>query len=124
MTHNVTPRDFIADHTVERSQRPMIGGPNNFKVAIFGANVTTGQGGLNLAENTIKLGNWGESSGVAGIELVSDAEAIGRLNAAVRDRLDDDFVIVARTNGYGANGYGAAGGGVDEAIRRAQLYKA
>ncbi|KPI00309.1 luciferase family protein [Actinobacteria bacterium OK006] len=65
MTHNVAPRDFIADHTVERSQRPMIGGPNNFKVAIFGANVTTGQGGLNLAENTIKLGNWGEIQGLA-----------------------------------------------------------
>lgn len=60
MTQNVAPRDFVADHTVERSQRPMIGGPNKFKVAIFGANVTTGQGGLNLAENTIKLGNWGE----------------------------------------------------------------
>jgi methylisocitrate lyase len=62
-----------------------------------------------------------KSGGVAGIELVSDAEAIGRLNAAVdaRDKLDSDFVIVARTDGYGA-----AGGGVDEAIRRAQLYKA
>jgi 2-methylisocitrate lyase-like PEP mutase family enzyme len=62
-----------------------------------------------------------KSGGVAGIELVSDAEAIGRLNAAVdaRDKLDRDFVIVARTDGYGA-----AGGGVDEAIRRAQLYKA
>jgi methylisocitrate lyase len=62
-----------------------------------------------------------KSGGVAGIELVSDAEAIGRLDAAVdaRDRLDENFVIVARTDGYGA-----AGGGVDEAIRRAQLYKA
>ena len=62
-----------------------------------------------------------KSGGTTGIELVSDAEAIGRLNAAVdaRDRLDADFVIVARTDGYGA-----AGGGVDEAIRRAQLYRA
>jgi methylisocitrate lyase len=62
-----------------------------------------------------------KSGGVAGIELVSDAEAIGRFNAAVeaRDKLDQDFVIVARTDGYGA-----AGGGLDEAIRRAQLYKA
>lgn len=62
-----------------------------------------------------------KSGGVAGVELVSDAEAIGRLNAAcdARDKLDQDFVIVARTDGYGA-----AGGGLDEAIRRAQLYKA
>ncbi len=65
MTQNVAPRDFVADHTVERSQRPMMDGPNKFKVAIFGANVTTGQGGLNLAENTIKLGNWGEIEGLA-----------------------------------------------------------
>lgn len=53
-------RDFVADHTVERDQRPMIANPTSFKVALFGANVTRGQGGLNLAENTIKLGNWGE----------------------------------------------------------------
>lgn len=62
-----------------------------------------------------------KSGGVTGIELVSDEEAIGRLNAAVdaRDRIDPDFVIVARTDGYGA-----AGGGLDEAIRRGQLYRA
>ena len=62
-----------------------------------------------------------KSGGVAGVELVSDVEAIGRLNAAcdARDQFDEDFVIVARTDGYGA-----AGGGLDEAIRRAQLYKA
>ncbi|MCG2624730.1 isocitrate lyase/PEP mutase family protein [Arthrobacter sp. I2-34] len=62
-----------------------------------------------------------KSGGETGIELVSDAEAIGRLNAAVeaRDKYDKDFVIVARTDGYGA-----AGGGVEEAIRRAQLYRA
>lgn len=55
-----------------------------------------------------------------GIELVSDAEAIGRLNAAcdARDELDSDFVIVARTDGYGA-----VGGSIDEAIRRARLYR-
>ncbi|WP_263317469.1 isocitrate lyase/PEP mutase family protein [Microbacterium sp. cx-55] len=62
-----------------------------------------------------------KSGGDTGIELVSDAEAIGRLNAAVaaRDRLNADFVIVARTDGYGA-----AGGGLDEALRRGQLYRA
>ena len=62
-----------------------------------------------------------KSGGTTGIELVSDAEAIGRFNAAVdaRDREDADFVIVARTDGYGA-----AGGSIEEAIRRAQLYRA
>ncbi|KAL2802390.1 Pyruvate/Phosphoenolpyruvate kinase-like domain-containing protein [Aspergillus granulosus] len=57
---------------------------------------------------------------MTGIELVSDEEAIGRLQAAcdARDELDPDFVIVARTDGYGA-----AGGSVDEAIRRARLYR-
>lgn len=62
-----------------------------------------------------------KSGGTTGIELVSDEEAIGRLNAAVeaRDRLDPEFVIVARTDGFGA-----AGGSVDEAIRRAKLYRA
>ncbi|NRP90607.1 Flavin-dependent oxidoreductase, luciferase family (includes alkanesulfonate monooxygenase SsuD and methylene tetrahydromethanopterin reductase) [Rhizobium mongolense subsp. loessense] len=65
MATNVVSRDFVADHTIDRDQRPMLGGPNKFKVAIFGANVTTGQGGLNLAENTIRLGNWGEVHGLA-----------------------------------------------------------
>jgi methylisocitrate lyase len=56
-----------------------------------------------------------------GMRLVSDGEAIGRLNAAVsaKDELDSDFVIVARTDGFGA-----AGGGLEEAIRRGQLYRA
>ncbi|KAH6999304.1 Pyruvate/Phosphoenolpyruvate kinase-like domain-containing protein [Ilyonectria destructans] len=55
-----------------------------------------------------------------GIKMVSDEEAIGRFNAAVdaRDELDPDFVIVARTDGYGA-----AGGSLDEAIRRGRLYR-
>ncbi|MFV2178572.1 oxaloacetate decarboxylase [Actinomadura sp. LOL_016] len=61
-----------------------------------------------------------KAGGQSGIALVSDAEAIGRLNAAVdaRDELDEDFVIVARTDGYGA-----AGGGLEEAIRRGCLYR-
>jgi methylisocitrate lyase len=54
-----------------------------------------------------------------GIEMVSDEEAVGRLQAAcdARDELDPDFIIVARTDGYGA-----AGGSLDEAIRRGKLY--
>ena len=61
-----------------------------------------------------------KSGGGPGIELVSDAEAVGRLQAAIdaRDELDPDFVIVARTDGYGA-----AGGNLAEAIRRGNLYK-
>lgn len=61
-----------------------------------------------------------KAGGQSGIALVSDAEAIGRFTAATdaRDELDEDFVIVARTDGYGA-----AGGGLKEAIRRGQLYR-
>lgn len=59
------PRDFVADYTVQRDDSPMIGGDNAFKVAVFGANVSTGQGGLNFAENTIELGNWDEVRGLA-----------------------------------------------------------
>lgn len=57
---------------------------------------------------------------VSGIALVSDEEAIGRINAAcdARDALDPTFVIAARTDGYGA-----AGGGLAEAIRRGKLYR-
>lgn len=61
-----------------------------------------------------------KSGGQPGMQLVSDAEAIGRLNAAVeaRDKYDPDFVLVARTDGYGAEG-----GSVEEAIRRGKLYR-
>lgn len=58
-------RDFVADHTVERTERPIMDGPNKFKTAIFGANVSTGQGGLTLADNMIKLGNWAEIQNLA-----------------------------------------------------------
>ncbi|WP_282597495.1 isocitrate lyase/PEP mutase family protein [Rhodococcus sp. DMU1] len=61
-----------------------------------------------------------KAGGQAGIAIVSDEEAIGRLRAAVeaRDELDPDFVITARTDGYGA-----AGGGLEEALRRGKLYR-
>jgi len=62
-----------------------------------------------------------KAGGRSGIRLVSDAEAIGRFTAAVeeRDRVDPDFVLVGRTDGYGA----VDGGGLDEAIRRGRLYR-
>ena len=60
-----------------------------------------------------------KTGGRAGIRLVPDAEAVGRFRAAIdaRDELDRDFVIVARTDGYGAEG-----GSLAEAIRRGRLY--
>lgn len=77
-------RDFVADHTVQRDDSPMIGGDNAFKVAIFGANVTTGQGGLNFAEDTIKLGNWDEVK-----HLAQKADRFGV----------DGFIPIARWQG-------------------------
>ena len=58
--------------------------------------IDAGVGGIHIEDQREPK----KSGGVAGIELVSDAEAIGRLNAAVdaRDKLDKDFVIVARTD--------------------------
>lgn len=60
-----------------------------------------------------------KAGGQAGIRIVSDEEAIGRLRAAVdaKDELDPDFVIVARTDAYASDN-----GSLDEAIRRANLY--
>lgn len=62
-----------------------------------------------------------KSGGAAGVQLVPPQEAIGRLNAAVeaRDKEDSEFFLVARTDAYGAEG-----GGLEEAIRRGQLYRA
>ena len=56
---------------------------------------------------------------VAGKELIPLDEAVGKLRAAadVRDALDPDFVIVARTDSRGA-----VGGGLDEAVRRGKAY--
>ena len=60
-----------------------------------------------------------KGGGHGGIRLVADDEAVARLQAAVdaKNNLDPDFVIVARTDGIGADG-----GSVDEAIRRGNLY--
>ena len=54
---------------------------------------------------------------LAGKEVVSAEEMVGRIRAcaAVRDRMDRDFVINARTDSYGVIG-------LDEAIRRSNLY--
>src|ERR1051325_72256 len=52
---------------------------------------------------------------IAGKTIVSREEALGKYRSAIaeRDRLDRDFVIIARTHAFGA-----VGGGMEEAIRR------
>ncbi len=56
---------------------------------------------------------------IAGKTLVSREEAVGKFRAAVdvRNRLDPDFVIIARTDAFGA-----VGGSLEEAIWRGRAY--
>lgn len=56
---------------------------------------------------------------VKGKELIPLDEALGKYQAAldVRDELDPDFIIMARTDGRGA-----VGGSLEEAIRRGKAY--
>lgn len=56
---------------------------------------------------------------VKGKELVSIEEAVGKYRAAcdVRNDLDPDFIIQARTDSRGA-----VGGGMDEVLRRCEAY--
>jgi alkanesulfonate monooxygenase SsuD/methylene tetrahydromethanopterin reductase-like flavin-dependent oxidoreductase (luciferase family) len=54
-----------ADHTVTRAERPIVAGPNRFKIAIFGANASGGMGGMTKAEGTIRLHEWGEVEALA-----------------------------------------------------------
>jgi 2-methylisocitrate lyase-like PEP mutase family enzyme len=56
---------------------------------------------------------------VAGRQVIALEEAVGKYRAAhqVRQELDPDFVIIARTDARGAHG-----GSLDEAIRRANAY--
>ncbi|WP_176960429.1 oxaloacetate decarboxylase [Ensifer sp. YR511] len=58
---------------------------------------------------------------VKGKELISLEEAVGKYRAAVdlRNELDPDFVLIARTDARTA-----VGGGMDEVIRRARAYRA
>lgn len=58
---------------------------------------------------------------VAGRLVIAFEEAVGKVRAAVdeRNRLDPDFVIIARTDARGAHG-----GSLDEAIRRVNAYLA
>ena len=57
---------------------------------------------------------------VTGKQVISLDEAVGKYRAAVdaRNELDEDFIIIARTDARGA-----VGGNLEEAIRRAQAYR-
>ncbi|KAI8938320.1 hypothetical protein NX059_005972 [Plenodomus lindquistii] len=91
------------------------GGPSNVRRTVHDF-IKAGVAGIHIEDQRMPK----KSGGSTGIEIVSDEEAIGRLRAATdaRDELDPDFVIVARTDGYGAHG-----GSLDEAIRRGKLYR-
>lgn len=54
---------------------------------------------------------------VAGKQIVSEEEAVGKVRAALDARRHKDFVIIARTDAVAA-----VGGGLDEAIRRGRAY--
>ena len=56
---------------------------------------------------------------IAGKTIIGREEAIGKYRAAVdtRNRLDPDFVLIARTDAYGA-----VGGSMEEAIWRGRAY--
>lgn len=57
---------------------------------------------------------------VAGKQLIFLEEAVGKYRAAdrVRQELDPDFVLIARTDARGA-----VGGGIEEVIRRGKAYR-
>jgi len=56
---------------------------------------------------------------IAGKTIIPLEQAVGKYRAAIdtRDRLNPDFVIIARTDAYGA-----VGGSLEEAIRRGRAY--
>ncbi len=55
-----------------------------------------------------------------GKQIIDIDEAVGKLRAAVdvRNEFDPDFIVLARTDAMGA-----VGGGLDEAVRRAEAYR-
>jgi len=61
-----------------------------------------------------------KSGSMAGRRLISDVAMVGKIRAAIdaRDGLDPEFVICARTDARGAEN-----GSLEEAIRRARVYK-
>jgi isocitrate/methylisocitrate lyase len=77
--------------------------------------VKTGVAGIHLEDQRFPK----RCGHIAGKTVVSRDEAVGKFRAAVetRERLCPDFVIMARTDAYGA-----VGGSLEEAIHRGRLY--
>jgi isocitrate lyase len=77
--------------------------------------VKTGVAGIHLEDQRFPK----RCGHIAGKTVVSREEALGKYRAALaeRDRLDRDFLIVARTDAYGA-----VGGSMEEAIWRGRAY--
>ena len=75
----------------------------------------TGVAGLHLEDQRFPK----RCGHIAGKTIVSREEALGKYRAAleVRDRLDPDFVVIARTDAFGA-----VGGSMEEAIWRGRAY--
>lgn len=77
--------------------------------------VKTGVAGIHLEDQRFPK----RCGHIAGKTIVSREEAIGKFRGAVdtRNRLDPDFVIIARTDAFGA-----VGGSLEEAIWRGRAY--
>jgi len=77
--------------------------------------IKTGVAGIHLEDQRFPK----RCGHIAGKTIIGFDEAIGKYRAALdtRDRLDPDFVIIARTDAYGA-----VGGSLEEAIRRGRAY--
>src|SRR5438046_8542746 len=77
--------------------------------------VKTGAAGIHLEDQRFPK----RCGHIAGKTIVSREEALGKFRAALagRDRLDRDFVVIARTDAYGA-----VGGSMEEAIWRGRAY--
>ncbi len=77
--------------------------------------VKTGVAGIHLEDQVFPK----RCGHIAGKTIVSREEAVGKFRAAVdtRSRLDPEFVLIARTDAYGA-----VGGSLEEAITRGRLY--
>lgn len=77
--------------------------------------VKTGVAGIHLEDQRFPK----RCGHIAGKTIVSRDEALGKYRAAVdvRNKLDRDFVLIARTDAYGA-----VGGSLEEAIWRGRAY--
>ena len=77
--------------------------------------IKTGVAGIHLEDQRFPK----RCGHIAGKTIVSREEALGKFRAAVdaRNRLNPDFVLIARTDAYGA-----VGGSLEEAIWRSRAY--